>query len=83
MWSLSASQCRGELHLPHIELPSLILQSLGDPGVFPSHARTIEGLLGSVDKSLEWLDGDHYFVTPDNARADLADRIDGWLQARR
>lgn len=83
MWSLSRSQCRGELHLPHIRLPSLVLQSLGDTGVFPSHARMIESLLGSADKSLEWLDGDHYFVTPDNARAELAARIDGWLQARR
>jgi pimeloyl-ACP methyl ester carboxylesterase len=83
MWGLETSRCRGELHLPHIDLPALVLQSLGDTGVFPSHARTIEGLLGAADKQLEWLPGDHYFREPEDARSELAARIAGWLQTRR
>jgi hypothetical protein len=82
MWSLERSRCRGELHLPHIALPALVLQSLGDTGVFPSHARAIEELLGGADKTLEWLPGDHYFREPATARSELAERIAGWVQVR-
>ncbi len=47
MWSLETSQCRGEAHLRTIELPSLVIQSTGDMGVFPSDAYLIFNALGS------------------------------------
>ena len=40
MWSLETSHCRGEEQLAKLELPSLVIQSLGDTGVFPSDALT-------------------------------------------
>ena len=82
MWSLSDSFCRGGLHLGQITEPSLVVQSLADSGVFPGDAKQIYDDLGSVDKGLEMVPGDHYLQTPDNAKAHVADLIVGWLEER-
>jgi fermentation-respiration switch protein FrsA (DUF1100 family) len=82
MWSLETSQCRGEAHLRTIELPSLVVQSTGDMGVFPSDARLIFGALGGKDKSLETPKGAHYFEDVPNYRGIAADIIGGWLEKR-
>jgi len=79
MWSLKESQCRGAPHLGRINLRSLVLQSTGDTGVFPSDATTIFEALGSRDKSMDTFVGDHYLTKPDSARDDVADRIAAWL----
>ncbi|MFQ5416947.1 MAG: alpha/beta hydrolase [Myxococcota bacterium] len=80
MWSLESSPCRGAAHLRRIEVPSLVLQSTADTGVFPSDARKIHELLASADKRLEFLPGDHYLLDPEEARDDVADRVAGWLE---
>ncbi len=80
MWSLETSKCRGEVHLGHIKLPSLVVQSTGDMGVFRSDARTIFAALGTKDKTLEEPPGAHYFE--DVPRDNVADLIAGWLEKR-
>ncbi len=79
MWSLQDSHCRGVPHLNRINVPALVLQSTGDVGVFPSDAQAIYDALGSVDKTLTMIPGDHYLETPAAARNDVADLIAGWL----
>lgn len=80
MWSLEDSECRGEPHLARITAPSLLVQSLGDTGIFPSDARAIHDALGAEDKELHLVPGDHYFTT--GGREETADLLAGWLAAR-
>ncbi len=79
MWSLRSSPCRGAPHLAKIVLPTLVIQSTADTGVFPSDAKSIYDLIGSTDKQLEMTEGDHYLTKPDDARDKHADLIAGWL----
>lgn len=78
MWSLAESQCTGGQHLPRVQVPSLVVQSLSDRGVYPSDARRIHDSLGATDKRLELVSGEHYFE--DGGRDDVADLLVGWLQ---
>jgi hypothetical protein len=80
MWSLKESHCQGPPHLNRIDTPALVIQSLADTGVFPSDAQGIFDALGTEDKELHLIIGDHYLETPSNARDDVADLIAGWLQ---
>ncbi|MDD9889053.1 MAG: alpha/beta hydrolase [Gammaproteobacteria bacterium] len=82
MWSLKDSHCRGAAHLNRINLPALVIQSSGDTGVFPSDAKAIYSALGSEDKSINMIDGDHYLVEPPDARNNTADMIAAWLMER-
>lgn len=79
MWSLAESPCRGALHLPSVEVPSLVVQSLGDRGVFPSDARAIHALIGAADKTLDLVPGEHYFE--DGTRPAVADLLSTWVRA--
>lgn len=79
MWSLKESQCRGAPHLGRIRVPSLVIQSMADTGVFPSDAHAIHDALAAEDKTLQFMAGDHYLTEPDGARDEVADRISGWL----
>jgi hypothetical protein len=78
MWSLTDAQCNGSQHLPRVTGPSLVVQSLGDRGVYPSDARAIHDALGATDKALELVPGEHYFE--DGGRDDVADLVAGWIQ---
>jgi pimeloyl-ACP methyl ester carboxylesterase len=80
MWSLETSQCRGIPHLERIKVPSLVVQSMADSGVFPVDARIIADNLAAEDKTLEFIAGDHYLEQPTNARDVVSDLIAGWLQ---
>ena len=82
MWSLKHSQCRAAPHLRQITLPALVVQSLGDTGVFPSDAQVIYENLASKDKRLEWIKGDHYLVDEPSLRPEAADLLVGWLEER-
>jgi pimeloyl-ACP methyl ester carboxylesterase len=82
MWSLETSHCRGEAQLTKLELPSLVIQSLGDTGVFPSDARQIFQALAATDKTLEFLPGAHYFEDADQNRQRVADVMTAWIEAR-
>ena len=82
MWSLETSHCRGEAQLAKLELPSLVIQSMGDTGVFPSDARQIFQALKATDKTLEFLPGAHYFEDSEHNRERIADVMTAWIQAR-
>jgi esterase/lipase len=82
MWSLRDSQCRGEPHLARISAPALVVQSTADVGVFPSDATLVYDALASQDKTLEWIDGDHYLEAPPHARAAVAELVTGWVAER-
>jgi pimeloyl-ACP methyl ester carboxylesterase len=82
MWSLAESDCRADRHLPRITTPAIVIQSTGDQGCFPSHARAIHAQLGSPDKELHWVPGDHYLLAPAGQREQVADLIAGWLATR-
>lgn len=82
MWSLEYSSCRGEPHLQRIQIPTLVVQSTADAGVFPIDARTIFETLGSADKTIEMLPGDHYLLEPRGIRDKVADLIINWVKLR-
>ena len=79
MWSLEDSQCRAEPHLARITVPSLLVQSLGDTGIFPSDARALHDAMAAEDKEVHLVPGDHYFAGGGDETADL---LAGWLAAR-
>ena len=78
MWSLAESPCRGALHLPNVQVPSLVVQSLADRGVFPGDARQVHAALGAADKTLELVPGEHYFE--DGTRPAVADLLKDWVE---
>lgn len=82
MWSLETSKCQGGPHLAKLAVPALVVQSLGDCGVFPGDARAIHAAIGASDKSLEMVSGAHYFEEHPAGREAVADLIAGWIQAR-
>jgi hypothetical protein len=82
MWSLDDSRCGGAEHLAEITVPALVVQPTMDTGVFPSDAAAILDALGSHDKQLVELTGDHYFREPAGARDKLADLLAGWAGER-
>jgi esterase/lipase len=82
MWSLAESQCRATPHLGRITQPALVVQSTGDQGCFISDAHAIHDQLGSSDKQLELVPGDHYLTRPESARDEVADLIVAWVGQR-
>ena len=80
MWSLRESDCRGAPHLGRIDVPALVVQSTADRGVFPSDARAIHEALGSTDRTLEFVPGEHYFET--GGRDHVAELISDWVSTR-
>jgi acetyl esterase/lipase len=82
MWSLETSQCRSELHLQALTMPSLVIQATADSGVFPSDAAQIFAEIGAPDKTRLDLPGDHYFRDPPGARDEVASAIAGWIAPR-
>jgi esterase/lipase len=61
-----------------VKVPTLVINAEDDTGVYPSDAAQIYGAVGSTDKSLHSLPGDHYFASPDTARDQVADLIVEW-----
>ncbi|HLI23859.1 MAG TPA: hypothetical protein VKU91_02815 [Acidimicrobiales bacterium] len=82
MWSLETSQCRSDLHLSALRLPTLVIQPTADTGVFPSDADRIFQAVAAGDKQRVDLPGDHYFADPPGARAEVAEVIAAWTRRR-
>lgn len=80
MWSLRTSYCQGAPHLARIRVPSLVVQSTADRGVFPSDAHAIHDALAAEDKVLELVPGEHYFET--GGRDECADLVAAWIESR-
>jgi fermentation-respiration switch protein FrsA (DUF1100 family) len=82
MWSLETSQCQGAPHLAKLTLPSLVIQSTADTGVFVSDTETIFAAIAAADKSMELLPGAHYFEDDPAHRTRAADLIADWVKAK-
>ena len=61
MWSLEDSKSRFELLGADFSLPTLVIQSLADVGVFPSMAQNIYDMVGSKNKEIQLIPGAHFF----------------------
>ena len=68
-------------HVPIEHSVSLLVQSTGDAGIFPSDAREMFDLMGAADKTIEWLPGDHYFQHS-GSRDDVADLVSSWIRSK-
>jgi pimeloyl-ACP methyl ester carboxylesterase len=82
MWSLETSQCQGAPQLAKIDVPSLVVQSTADMGVFPSDARAIYGALAARDKRLELVPGAHYFEDSQSNRRAVVELMVEWLRGK-
>jgi len=82
MWSLETSKCQGEPQLAKIAVPSLVVQSTADMGVFPSDARAIFAALASRDKHIELVPGAHYFEDSEANRLAVVELMVNWLRAK-
>ncbi len=82
MWSLETSKCQGGPQLAKLMLPALVVQSLGDMGVFPSDARAIFDAVASTDKRLEFVPGAHYFEDSDAHRDRAAALMLDWIEGK-
>lgn len=82
MWSLETSNCQGEAQLAKLAVPALVVQSMGDMGVFPSDARGILAAIASADKRLEFVPGAHYFEDSEKSRQGVVDLMVGWIGER-
>jgi pimeloyl-ACP methyl ester carboxylesterase len=82
MWSLETSKCQGEPQLAKIDVPSLVVQSTADMGVFPSDARAIFTALAAEDKRLELVPGAHYFEDSEANRLAVVELMVNWLRAK-
>ncbi len=80
MWSLETSQCSGAAQLAKLKLPSLVVQSMADMGVFPSDAHAIFDALAAPDKTLEFVPGAHYFEGSEKHREHAIDLIANWIE---
>ena len=82
MWSLETSRCQGPEQLARFQLPSLVVQSLSDTGVFPSDPKAIHAAIASPDKRLELIPGAHYFEDSEANRVAMVELVAGWARER-
>jgi fermentation-respiration switch protein FrsA (DUF1100 family) len=82
MWSLETSKCQGPPQLAKLRVPALVVQSLGDMGVFPSDALKIFDSIASPDKKLELVKGAHYFEDSEAFRETAIDLMAAWIDER-
>ncbi|KEF52258.1 uncharacterized protein A1O9_11498 [Exophiala aquamarina CBS 119918] len=80
MWSLQESKVRFELIATEFTLPTLVVQSTGDVGVFPSTAESIFNMVGSKNKELRLVPGEHFFEDGQENLEAVADLIAEWTQ---
>lgn len=82
LWSMDHSVCRAEQHLPNVAVPSLVIQTTHDVGVFPSDAQAIHDALGASDRQMLFRAGSHFLDSPTSARDDVATLMVEWLRSR-
>jgi pimeloyl-ACP methyl ester carboxylesterase len=82
MWSLETSKCQGPEQLAKFTIPALVIQSRADKGVFLSDAQKMFDAVGSKDKKLELMPGNHYLEDGPETRHLAASMIADWVKAR-
>ena len=73
---------QGPEQLARFQLPSLVVQSLSDTGVFPSDPKAIHAAIASPDKRLELIPGAHYFEDSEANRVAMVELVAGWARER-
>ncbi|MEA2874993.1 MAG: hypothetical protein QOF14_189 [Hyphomicrobiales bacterium] len=82
MWSLETSKCQGPEQLAKFAIPSLVIQSRADQGVFLSDAAKMFEAVGSKDKTIELIPGSHYLEDGPDHRHRAASIIAEWVKGR-
>ena len=82
MWSLETSRCQGPEQLARFDLPSLVVQSMADTGVFPTDPKRIHAAIATKDKQLALIPGAHYFEDSEANRVAMVELICAWARAR-
>jgi pimeloyl-ACP methyl ester carboxylesterase len=82
MWSLETSKCQGPEQLAKFAIPALVIQSRADQGVFLSDAAKMFEAVGSKDKTVELIPGNHYLEDGPDYRHRAAQIIADWLKTR-
>lgn len=80
MWSLEDSPSRWAKLGPGFSLPTLVIQSTEDVGVFPSMAKELHDLNGSKNKELKWIPGSHFFEDGQESLDHLREVIKDWTE---
>jgi dienelactone hydrolase len=85
-WSGISSNANVLTNAPKIRIPALIVSYTGDNAIFPTDAQAAFDALGTTDKQLITVPGDHYGFavgTQTRSGAPLAlERIVKWLEDR-
>ncbi len=82
-WSYDRTRAALRLTVGDIDAPALVIGYRGDTCVFPAELTETTAALGSTDKRLEWLAGDHYGLlsegADDSGRRAAANLITEWM----
>ena len=79
MWSLEESKSRFSLQAASFSLPTLVIQTTADVGVFPSMAQGIYDSVGSKKKAIRFIPGEHFFEDGQENLNACADLISEWV----
>jgi carboxylesterase len=71
---------RGWAALPHVEVPTLYIQSHFDNRISPAVAERAFARLGAAQKRLEWIDDGSHIITVDFGRERVNAAVAHWLQ---
>jgi hypothetical protein len=87
LWSGLSSRASLLDNLPSVTVPTLVVCYTGDNAIYPVHAQSIIGTSLASDKSIVYVDGDHFgFPLPSAAEQDPRDtamsHVVEWLRAR-
>lgn len=82
MWSLEESKSKIEPYAAELHLPTLVIQSTSDAGVFPSDARRIHDAVAAKDKELKFIPGSHFFRESPEHLQNLVSVIGKWVETR-
>ncbi|KAL2864421.1 uncharacterized protein BJX67DRAFT_390067 [Aspergillus lucknowensis] len=82
MWSLQDSKCRLEPYLAELRLPTFVIQSDADSGIFPSEAHYIYDLVAAQDKVLQMVPGGHIFTYDPENLHNVINVIQEWVGQR-
>ena len=63
-------------------MPALVVHATADACVYESDARALYDALATPDKTLAFIKADHYLLEPAGTRAQAANLIATWAEAR-
>ena len=78
LWRLAQ---RGRLALPHVQVPTLLIQSREDPRLSMSIAAHAYDTLATADKRLVWVEGAGHIITVDYGRDLVFGEVREWIRA--